>query len=31
MIYNFDEIIDRRGSDCLKYDFAKERGKSDDL
>ena len=31
MIYNFDEIIDRRGSNCLKYDFAKERGKSDDL
>jgi len=31
MIYNFDEIINRRGSNCLKYDFAKERGKSDDL
>ena len=31
MIYNFDEIIDRRGSNCLKYDFAKERGKSDEL
>ena len=23
---NFDEIIDRRGSSCLKYDFAVERG-----
>lgn len=31
MIYNFDEIIERRGTDCIKYDFAKEKGKSDDL
>lgn len=23
---NFDEIVDRRGSHCLKYDFAVERG-----
>ncbi|SHK82783.1 MalY/PatB family protein [Fibrobacter sp. UWEL] len=23
---NFDEVIDRRGSHCLKYDFAVERG-----
>lgn len=23
---NFDEVIDRRGTDCLKYDFAKRRG-----
>lgn len=23
---NFDEIIDRRNTDCLKYDFAKKRG-----
>ena len=24
---NFDEIAERRGTDCLKYDFAKRRGK----
>ena len=23
---DFDEITDRRGTDCLKYDFAGERG-----
>ena len=28
---NFDEIIDRRGTDCLKYDFAKRRGKPADV
>lgn len=27
MKYNFDEIVDRRGTNCLKYDFAEERGK----
>ncbi|MDO4262167.1 MAG: MalY/PatB family protein [Eubacteriales bacterium] len=27
----FDEIIDRRGTNCLKYDFAKERGKGEDV
>jgi len=26
---NFDEIIDRRNTDCLKYDFAAQRGKPD--
>lgn len=26
MTVNFDEIIDRRGTSCLKYDFAVERG-----
>lgn len=31
MKYDFDKIIDRRGSGCLKYDFAKERGKAQDL
>ena len=31
MKYNFDEIIDRRNSDCLKYDFAVERGKPEDV
>jgi cystathionine beta-lyase len=25
--YNFDEIIPRQGSNCLKYDFARERGR----
>ena len=28
---NFDEKINRKGTKCLKYDFAKERGKSDDM
>lgn len=28
---NFDEIIDRRGSSCLKYDFAVERGQKADV
>ncbi len=27
MKYNFNEMIDRRGTDCLKYDFSAERGK----
>ena len=27
MKYNFNEIIDRKGTNCLKYDFALERGK----
>ncbi|MDO5649312.1 MAG: MalY/PatB family protein [Gallicola sp.] len=27
MKYNFNEVINRRGTDCLKYDFAVERGK----
>ena len=31
MKYNFDEIIDRRNTDCLKYDFAVERGKPADI
>lgn len=26
MKYDFDELVERRGSDCLKYDFAAERG-----
>lgn len=30
MSYNFDEIIDRRGTSCLKYDFAAERGYPED-
>lgn len=31
MTYDFDEIIDRTGTNSLKYDFARERGKPDDL
>jgi len=31
MKYNFDEIIDRRGTNSIKYDFAAERGKPDGL
>ena len=23
--YNFDEVIDRHGTDCLKYDFGNEK------
>lgn len=28
---NFDEIVDRRNTDCLKYDFAVRRGKPADV
>ena len=28
---NFDEIVERRGTDCMKYDFAKRRGKPEDV
>lgn len=28
---NFDEVIDRRNSNCLKYDFAKRRGLPEDV
>ena len=31
MIYDFDRIIDRYGTDSVKYDNAEERGKSADL
>ena len=31
MKYDFDEQIERRGSDCLKYDFAAERGMPEDI
>ncbi len=27
MKYDFDEIIDRRNTDSIKYDFAEKRGK----
>ena len=26
MAVNFDEIIDRKGTSCLKYDFAQKQG-----
>lgn len=28
---NFDEVIERRGTDCLKYDFAVRRGMPEDV
>lgn len=31
MKYNFDKITDRRGTNCLKYDFAAERGKPEGI
>ena len=31
MKYNFNEIIDRKGTDSLKYDFAVERGLPKDV
>jgi len=31
MKFNFDEIVDRRNTHCIKYDFAKERGKPEGL
>jgi cystathionine beta-lyase len=30
-MYDFDTLVDRRGTNCLKYDFAKERGKQEDI
>ena len=29
--YDFDKIIDRRNTDCLKYDFAIQRGRPADV
>ena len=29
--YNFDKIINRKGTNCLKYDFAVERGKPSEV
>lgn len=31
MRYDFDKVVDRRGTNCLKYDFAVERGKPEDI
>lgn len=30
MKYDFDKVVDRKGTNCLKYDFAKERGMRED-
>ncbi len=30
MAYEFEKIIDRKGTNCLKYDFARERGHSEE-
>jgi cystathionine beta-lyase len=30
-MYDFDQLIERRGTDCLKYDFAKEHGMPEDV
>ena len=30
MAYEFDKIIDRKGTNCLEYDFARERGHSEE-
>ena len=31
MKYDFDTFTDRKGTDCLKYDFAKERGRHEGI
>ena len=31
MKFDFDKVVNRHGTKCLKYDFAKERGRSDDM
>ena len=31
MKYDFDTLIDRHGTKSLKYDFAKERGRDEDI
>lgn len=31
MGYDFDTVVDRKNTNCLKYDFMKERGKPEDL
>ena len=31
MTYDFDKVIDRKGTNSIKYDFAKERGKPEDI
>jgi cystathionine beta-lyase len=31
MTFDFNRIVDRKNTNSLKYDFAKERGKSEDI
>lgn len=31
MVYDFDTVVDRRGTNSLKYDFSKERGKGENV
>ena len=31
MTFDFDTPVERRGTNCLKYDFAKERGRREDV
>ncbi|MDR3209084.1 MAG: pyridoxal phosphate-dependent aminotransferase [Oscillospiraceae bacterium] len=31
MTYDFDEVIERRGTNSLKFDFARERGRPEDI
>ncbi len=31
MAFDFDKVVDRRGTNCLKYDFALERGKHEGI
>ena len=31
MKFDLDKVVDRRGTNCLKYDFAAERGKKEDI
>lgn len=31
MKFDFDKVVDRKGTNCLKYDFALERGKKEDI
>lgn len=30
-MFDFDTVIERKGTDSLKYDFARERGKAEDV
>jgi len=31
MLYNFDEMIDRKNTDSIKHDFAEQQGKPDGI
>lgn len=30
-MFDFDKVVERRGTNCIKYDFAKENGKPEDI